>query len=87
MVDSNNVLIGIVTNRDLRFVQDMERSIEEVMTVENIITTGKNTGLAEAAMIEANPDDPGKEAYRLQVYSFHFHHPLFQEDRQEFLQE
>ena len=51
VVDNNNVLIGIVTNRDLRFVQDMERLIEEVMTVENIITTGKNTGLAEAAMI------------------------------------
>jgi len=51
VVDKNNVLIGIVTNRDLRFVQDMDRSIEEVMTVENIITTGKNTGLAEAGMI------------------------------------
>ncbi len=51
VVDSNNVLIGIVTNRDLRFVQDMERAIEEVMTMENIITTSRNTGLAEAAMI------------------------------------
>lgn len=51
VVDTDNVLIGIVTNRDLRFVQDMERAIEEVMTVENIITTGRNTGLAEAAMI------------------------------------
>ncbi len=51
VVDKNNVLIGIVTNRDLRFVQDMDRSIEEVMTVENIITTTKNTTLAEAAMI------------------------------------
>jgi IMP dehydrogenase len=51
VVDKNNVLIGIVTNRDLRFQQDMERSIQEVMTVENIITTGKNTGLPEAGMI------------------------------------
>ncbi len=51
VVDKNNVLIGIVTNRDLRFQQDMERSIQEVMTVENIITTGKNTDLAEAGMI------------------------------------
>jgi len=51
VVDQNNVLIGIVTNRDLRFVQDMDRVIEEVMTVENIITTTRNTGLAEAAMI------------------------------------
>lgn len=51
VVDRNNVLIGIVTNRDLRFQQDMERAIQEVMTVENIITTTRNTGLAEAAMI------------------------------------
>ena len=51
VVDKDNVLIGIVTNRDLRFQQDMNRSIQEVMTVENIITTGRNTGLAEAGMI------------------------------------
>jgi IMP dehydrogenase len=51
VVDNDNVLIGIVTNRDLRFQQDMERAIQEVMTVENIITTTRNTGLAEAAMI------------------------------------
>jgi len=51
VVDPDNVLIGIVTNRDLRFVQDMDRAIEEVMTVENIITTEKSTGLAEAGMI------------------------------------
>ena len=41
VVDENNVLIGIVTNRDLRFQQDMERAIDEVMTTENIITTTK----------------------------------------------
>jgi IMP dehydrogenase len=51
VVDNAGVLIGIVTNRDLRFQQDMNRMIEEVMTVENIITTTRNTGLAEAAMI------------------------------------
>jgi len=51
VVDKDNVLIGIVTNRDLRFQQDMDRAIEEVMTVENIITTTRNTGLAEAGMI------------------------------------
>ncbi|MCD4711256.1 MAG: IMP dehydrogenase [Bacteroidales bacterium] len=51
VVDKDNVLIGIVTNRDLRFQQDMERAIKEVMTMENIITTTRNTGLAEAAMI------------------------------------
>ena len=51
VVDNNNVLIGIVTNRDLRFQEDMGRSIEEVMTVENIITTTRKTDLAEAAQI------------------------------------
>lgn len=51
VVDKDNVLIGIVTNRDLRFQQDMDRVIGEVMTVENIVTTTRNTGLAEAAMI------------------------------------
>jgi IMP dehydrogenase len=51
VVDENNTLIGIVTNRDLRFQQDMQRAIAEVMTSENIITTGHNTGLAEAAEI------------------------------------
>ncbi len=51
VVDANNTLIGIVTNRDLRFQQDMDRSISEVMTSKNIITTSHNTGLAEAAEI------------------------------------
>lgn len=51
VVDETNTLIGIVTNRDLRFQQDMDRAIEEVMTSKNIITTGHKTGLAEAAEI------------------------------------
>ncbi len=51
VVDKNNYLIGIVTNRDLRFQEIMERPISEVMTGENIITTTKKTGLAEAAKI------------------------------------
>jgi IMP dehydrogenase len=51
VVDDGNHLIGIVTNRDLRFQLDMELPISEVMTGENIITTTKKTGLAEAAKI------------------------------------
>ena len=51
VIDKDNFLIGIVTNRDLRFQEDMERSIEEVMTRENIITTTRNTDLAEAGQI------------------------------------
>ncbi len=51
VVDEKDVLIGIVTNRDLRFQQDMDRAIADVMTWENIITTTRNTDLAEAGMI------------------------------------
>ena len=39
VVDSSNVLVGIVTNRDLRFERGLERPIAEVMTKENLITT------------------------------------------------
>ena len=38
VVDNDNMLIGIVTNRDLRFQKDMSRKIEEVMTSENLVT-------------------------------------------------
>jgi IMP dehydrogenase len=51
VVDKDNVLIGIVTNRDLRFQQNMNRAIEEVMTGDNLITTTRKTSLAEAAQI------------------------------------
>ena len=50
VVDSDNMLIGIVTNRDLRFQRDMDRKIEEVMTKENIITT-HSTELEKASEI------------------------------------
>jgi len=48
--DSNN-LIGIVTNRDLRFENDNDRVIEEVMTSENLVTTKEGTSLKEAEEI------------------------------------
>ena len=38
VVDQNNMLVGIVTNRDLRFQKDMARKISEVMTSENLVT-------------------------------------------------
>lgn len=50
VVDPNNILIGIVTNRDLRFQSDPERKIEEVMTREGLITT-TNTDLHTASGI------------------------------------
>lgn len=50
VVDSDNKLIGIVTNRDLRFQTDMNLAIENVMTKENLVTTNR-TDLASAADI------------------------------------
>ncbi|MCD8186464.1 MAG: IMP dehydrogenase [Rikenellaceae bacterium] len=50
VVEGENRLIGIVTNRDLRFQKDMEKSIKEVMTSENLITTHM-TNLQNAADI------------------------------------
>ena len=38
VIDENRMLVGIVTNRDLRFQKDMSRKIAEVMTSKNIVT-------------------------------------------------
>jgi IMP dehydrogenase len=54
VVDDTHTLIGIVTNRDLRFEPDMNRKINEVMTSENIITTSQETDLEKAADILQN---------------------------------
>ncbi len=50
VVEGDNRLVGIVTNRDLRFQQDMEKSIREVMTSRGLVTTRK-TDLQNAAEI------------------------------------
>lgn len=51
VVDEQNRLVGIVTNRDLRFQRDMKRKIKDVMTSKNLITTGRNTDLEAATDI------------------------------------
>lgn len=51
VVDAEKYLTGIVTNRDLRFQNDMGRKVSEVMTSENIITTTQNINLEEASSI------------------------------------
>ncbi len=51
VVDDAKKLIGIVTNRDLRFQEDMRRPIKEVMTSEGIITTSHTTNLEKATAI------------------------------------
>ncbi len=54
VVDSNNTLKGIITNRDLRFQKQMARPIREVMTSENLITAPKGTTLTQAEEILQN---------------------------------
>ncbi|MCR5181164.1 MAG: IMP dehydrogenase [Bacteroidaceae bacterium] len=51
VVDEKNKLVGIVTNRDLRFERNIERPIDEVMTKENLVTTHQQTDLIAAAQI------------------------------------
>ena len=51
VVDDENKLGGIVTNRDLRFEQNPDRKIDEVMTSENLVTTHQQTDLSAAAKI------------------------------------
>ncbi|HHJ11229.1 MAG TPA: IMP dehydrogenase [Bacteroidetes bacterium] len=51
VINEEDILIGIVTNRDLRFEKDGTRQIREVMTHENLITTNDDIDLQEAAHI------------------------------------
>ena len=51
VVDEANHLIGIVTNRDLRFQEDMSLGISSIMTSENIVTAPKGVSLDEATAI------------------------------------
>ncbi len=51
VVDDDRYLVGIVTNRDLRFELNHHRLIDEVMTKENLVTTRVQTDLIAAAQI------------------------------------
>ncbi len=51
VVNEQNILVGIVTNRDLRFERNLERPIMDVMTKENLITTYEGTDFEKAADI------------------------------------
>lgn len=51
VVDGNKKLIGIITNRDLRFVSDHSKKVKEVMTTENLVTAPEGTGFAKAKEI------------------------------------
>lgn len=44
-------LIGIITNRDMRFETDLSKPIKDIMTKEGLVTAPENTSLAEAKQI------------------------------------
>lgn len=51
IVDAGGKLIGIITNRDMKFEEDLTRSIDEVMTKGDLVTGREGTTLAEAKTI------------------------------------
>ena len=51
IVDKNNSLIGILTNRDLRFESDMNKSVNDVMTKDNLVTGNPGITLKQAEKI------------------------------------
>ncbi|KFC24497.1 IMP dehydrogenase [Chryseobacterium sp. FH1] len=51
VVDKNNYLIGIITNRDVKYQENLEVKVEEIMTKNNLITSDKTTNLETAKEI------------------------------------
>jgi IMP dehydrogenase len=51
IVDDNNKLVGILTNRDLRFEENMQRKVSELMTSENLVVAPEGTDLTKAEVI------------------------------------
>lgn len=51
IVDSNNKLVGIITNRDMRFLTNFSEKISNVMTKDNLITAPAGTTLEQAQEI------------------------------------
>jgi IMP dehydrogenase len=51
ITDDAGKLVGIVTNRDLRFEKDLKRPLKEVMTSENLVTVAQGTSLKQAEII------------------------------------
>ena len=51
IIDKNGLLIGIITNRDLRFEKNMKRKISEVMTKGKLVTAPEGTDLKKAELI------------------------------------
>ena len=51
VVDKNNTLIGIITNRDVKYQENLAAKVEEIMTKDNLITSDKTTNLEKAKEI------------------------------------
>ncbi len=51
IIDGNDKLLGIITNRDLRFQKDMSMPIEQIMTKENLITAPEGITLEKAEVL------------------------------------
>ena len=51
VVDDDKTLVGIVTNRDLRFERDLNKRIDEVLTKDNLVTTSQSTDMETASQI------------------------------------
>ena len=54
IVDSKNILVGMLTNRDLRFEKNMKKKVSTIMTKDNLITAKKGTDLLKAEKILQN---------------------------------
>ena len=63
VVNANYELVGIVTNRDLRFEKNTGRPVTEIMTKSNIITidNGKDLAKAETILQEYKIEKPGSK--------------------------
>lgn len=51
VVEDDGTLVGIITNRDLKYRKNLDQNVEEVMTKENLITAPEGTTLEEAKEI------------------------------------
>lgn len=54
VIDENKKLVGMITNRDLRFVSDVNKKVKDVMTSKNLITAPEGTSFAKAKEILQN---------------------------------
>lgn len=57
VVDNDRKLVGIVTNRDLRFERDHSRKVDEVMTSEGLVTTNQSTQPGRSSRNTAETQD------------------------------